>query len=101
MGARIVHTTVADYVKRPRFKYHHPGRGNNYEPTLDEIRAVPPGEGFIDYPGFFAALRQIGYKGAVAFEMCSPLRGGGGIENLDRYAGRFIDRFGQWCGTGQ
>ncbi len=97
LGARIVHTTVADYVKRPRFKYHHPGRGNNYERTLDEIRAVPPGEGFIDYPGFFRALREIGYQGAVAFEMCSPLRGGGDIENLDRYALRFIECSKTWC----
>jgi sugar phosphate isomerase/epimerase len=97
MGSRIVHTTVADYVKRPRFKYHHPGQGNNYERTLDEIRAVPPGDGFIDYPNFFGTLREIGYSGAVAFEMCSPLRGGGSIENLDLYALRFIDCCKAWC----
>jgi len=96
MGSRIVHTTVADYVKRPRFRYHHPGFGNIYERVLDEVRAVPPGEGFIDYPAFFNALREIGYNGAVGFEMCSPLRGGGGIENLDRCARRFIDFLRPW-----
>jgi sugar phosphate isomerase/epimerase len=101
MGAKIVHTTVADYVKRPRFKYHHPGQGNIYERTLDEVRAVPPGEGFIDYRSFFNALREVGYQGAAAFEMCSPLRGGGGIENLDRYARQFIEVLGRWCGSGQ
>ncbi len=100
LGARIVHTTVADYVKRPRFKYHHPGQGNYYEAMLDEVRAVPPGEGFIDYPSFFKALGEAGYRGAVAFEMCSPLRGGGDIENLDRYAQRFIEVLNSWCGVG-
>jgi len=91
LGSRIVHTTVADYVRRPRFRYHHPGDGNIYERMLDEIRSVPPGEGFIDYPKFFAALRQTGYQGAVGFEMCSPLRGGGSLDNLDCYARRFLD----------
>jgi hypothetical protein len=27
----------------------------------------------------------------VAYEMCSPLLGGGGIDNLDTYARRFLD----------
>jgi sugar phosphate isomerase/epimerase len=49
------------------------------------------GEGFIDYRGFFAALRAAGYQGAIAYEMCSPLRGGGGEANLDRCAGRFLE----------
>jgi sugar phosphate isomerase/epimerase len=98
MGSRIVHTTVADYVKRPRFKYHHPSRGNNYERMLDEIRAVAPGEGFIDYSTFLATLREVGYDGAVAFEMCSPLRGGGSVENLDGYAQRFVEVLNRWCG---
>jgi sugar phosphate isomerase/epimerase len=52
---------------------------------------VPMGEGFIDYRGFFAALREAGYNGTVAYEMCSPLRGGGGEENLDRCARRFLE----------
>jgi len=98
MGKRIVHTTVADYVRWPRFRYHHPGRGNNYERCLDEIKAVPPGEGFIDYESFFSALREIGYQGTVAFEMCSPLRGGGNIETLDHYARQFLRFMTPWCG---
>jgi len=49
------------------------------------------GEGFIDYRAFFAALRDVGYQGAVAYEMCSPLRGGGDEANLDQYARWFLD----------
>jgi sugar phosphate isomerase/epimerase len=49
------------------------------------------GEGFIDYGGFFRALREAGFQGYVAYEMCSYLRGGGGEENLDRCARKFLD----------
>ena len=98
MGSRIVHTTVADYVKRPRFKYHHPGEGNVYERILDEVKAVPPGEGFIDYTTFLNTLKAIEFDGTVGFEMCSPIRGGGGMENLDDYAKRFLEFFQPWSG---
>jgi len=73
-----VHTTVADYVKRPRFKYHHPNQGNNYERVLDEIRAVPPGEGFTDYSSFLhCAGARSATTARVAFEMCSPCAAAG------------------------
>ncbi|HWG45078.1 MAG TPA: sugar phosphate isomerase/epimerase family protein [Gemmataceae bacterium] len=88
MAPFLVHTTVADYVRRPRFRYQPPLV--NYAPEADAIRAVPMGEGFIDYRGFFRALREVGYQGYVAYEMCSPLRGGGGEENLDRCARQFL-----------
>jgi len=88
LGSRIVHTTVADYVRRPRFTYVP--HLVNYVPEPDAIRAVPMGDGFIDYRSFFAALRDVGYRGAVAYEMCSPLRGGGSEQNLDHYAQRFL-----------
>jgi sugar phosphate isomerase/epimerase len=52
---------------------------------------VPIDQGFIDYAGFLRALQAGGYNGAVAYEMCSPLRGGGGIENLDRCARKFVE----------
>jgi hypothetical protein len=48
------------------------------------------GEGFIDYRGFFDALEAGGFDGSIAYEMCSPLLGGGDIRNLDRYAERFL-----------
>jgi sugar phosphate isomerase/epimerase len=89
MGPRIAHTTVADYVRLPRFRYD-PGL-INYVAETPAVRAVPLGEGFIDYRRFFGALREAGYAGYVAYEMCSPLRGGGGLENLDRCARRFLE----------
>lgn len=87
LGPRIVHTTVADYVRRPRFQYVP--NLVNYEPRTDVVRAVPMGAGFIDHRAFFAALREVGYRGAVAYEMCSMLQGGGGEANLDRAARQF------------
>jgi sugar phosphate isomerase/epimerase len=89
MAPYTVHTTVADYVRRPRFSYVP--QLVNYARETDAIRAVPMGEGFIDYRSFFAALRESGYQGSVAYEMCSPLRGGGSEANLDRCARQFLE----------
>lgn len=88
MAPYLVHTTVADYVRRPRFQYV-PALVN-YVPRPDAVRAVPMGQGFIDYRAFFAALAEIGYGGHVAYEMCSPLEGGGSEANLDRCAAAFV-----------
>lgn len=87
LAPNIIHTTVADYVRRPRFKYQP--NLVNYATEPDSIRAVPMGEGFIDYPSFFRALKETGYQGYVAYEMCSMMRGGGSLENLDRTARQF------------
>jgi sugar phosphate isomerase/epimerase len=89
----LAHTTVADYVRRPRFQYVPPLV--NYRAREDVVRAVPMGLGFIDYRSFFAALNAIGYKGYVAYEMCSPLQGGGAEANLDRCAAEFVAFMGQ------
>jgi sugar phosphate isomerase/epimerase len=89
MAAITVHTTVANYQVRPRYKYV-PALVN-YEAVTPSVQAVPIDEGFIDYTTFLGALEKGGYAGAVAYEMCSPLRGGGGIENLDRYAVKFLE----------
>jgi len=85
----LVHTTVADYVHRPRYRYQP--NLINYIRESDALRAVPMGEGFIDYKSFFKALKEIGFDGYVAYEMCSYLRGGGSEENLDGYARKFLD----------
>jgi sugar phosphate isomerase/epimerase len=61
------------------------------------VHAVPIGEGFIDYRAFLHALEAGGYSGAVAYEMCSPLRGGGSLENLDRCARLFLDFMREYC----
>jgi sugar phosphate isomerase/epimerase len=84
-----VHTTVANYQLRPQYRYI-PALVN-YEKLLPSIQAVPIDEGFIDYRAFLSALEADGYAGNVAYEMCSPLLGGGGVDNLDRYARRFVD----------
>ncbi len=84
----LAHTTVADYVRRPRFRYVP--NLVNYVPQPDVIQAVPMGHGFIDYRAFFAALAAAGYGGYVAYEMCSPLQGGGSEANLDRCAAAFV-----------
>lgn len=90
LGPRIAHTIVADYVRQPRFRYH-PGL-TNYVPDVPNMHAVRVGEGIIDYAAFFAALREVGYQGYVTYEMCSSLRGGGSVQNLDQHARHFI----QW-----
>jgi sugar phosphate isomerase/epimerase len=89
LSPHTVHTTVADYVRRPRFRYQPPLV--NFAREADAVRAVPMGEGMIDYRTFFRVLCEQGYQGHVAYEMCSPLRGGGSEANLDRCARRFLD----------
>ncbi|HUU27674.1 MAG TPA: sugar phosphate isomerase/epimerase family protein [archaeon] len=90
----IVHTTAADYVRLPRFQYQ-PGL-TSYLPQADLFRAVPMGEGMIDYRTFFNALKEIGYQGYIAYEMCAVLEGGGSIENLDKTAKKFLQYIKQF-----
>jgi sugar phosphate isomerase/epimerase len=49
------------------------------------------GEGFIDYKSFFDALKEGGFNGSIAYEMCSPLLHGSDMKTLDRYARHFIE----------
>jgi sugar phosphate isomerase/epimerase len=87
------HTTIADYQLRPRF--HYQPNIVNFQEQKAWTQAVPMGEGFIDYRAFLQGLMEGGYSGGVAYEMCSPLLGGGGVPNLDRHARRFQD----WMAT--
>ncbi|MEZ5402050.1 MAG: sugar phosphate isomerase/epimerase family protein [Bryobacteraceae bacterium] len=89
MAPITAHTTIADYQLRPRFRYN--AQVINYETQTPYAQAVPMGDGFIDYQGFLRGLADGGFAGSVAYEMCSPLLGGGGEENLDRYARRFLE----------
>ena len=93
MGASTVHTTIADYQMRPRYKYLP--QIVNYVQEPPAVLAVPMGEGFIDYRGFLAALGSSGFEGTIAYEMCSPLRDGSDRKTLDVYARRFVE----WCAT--
>jgi len=85
----IVHTTAADYVRLPRYRYEH--NLTNFIKRDVLIRAVPMGEGFVDYETFFKTLKEIGYQGYIAYEMCEVLEGGGNIENLDETAKKFLE----------
>lgn len=83
------HTTIASYQRRPRYRYEP--AVVNYVPSTPYVQAVPIDEGFIDYRAFLATLRGSGFRGTVAYEMCSPLLGGGSIQNLDDYARKFVE----------
>ncbi|MGE5646485.1 MAG: sugar phosphate isomerase/epimerase family protein [Acidobacteriota bacterium] len=89
LGSLTVHTTIADYQLRPRYAYEP--AIVNYRALNPAVQAVRMGEGFIDYRGFLAALSEGGFRGSVAYEMCSPLREGGSIETLDSYARTFLE----------
>jgi sugar phosphate isomerase/epimerase len=89
MAPWTVHTIVADYVKRPRYRYE-PGLVN-YVAQQSFVQAVPMGEGFIDYGAFFDSLAAGGFNGTIAYEMCSPLLHGSDMATLDRYARRFLE----------
>lgn len=82
-------TTNADYLKVPRYRYR-PELVNYERQEVDWVRAVPFGSGFIDYPAFFHGLRDGGFDGIATFEMCSPLRGGGELSNLDACATQYL-----------
>jgi sugar phosphate isomerase/epimerase len=85
----IVHTTAADYVRLPRYHLEHSLTNFLQRDVL--VRAVPMGEGFVDYKTFFNSLKEIGYQGYIAYEMCEVLQGGGDIENLDKTAKKFLE----------
>lgn len=90
MAPLTVLTTCADYVRLPRYNYDP--TATNYVPASpDLVLAVPFGEGFIDYAGFFKGLREGGYDGWALYEMCEKLRGGGSMDNLDRCARKFVE----------
>jgi len=83
-------TTNADYICVPRYRYRP--ELVNYERLMpDEVRAVPFGSGFIDYSAFFRGLIDGGYAGIATYEICSPIRGGGSLENLDACATTYLD----------
>jgi len=91
MAPHAVITTNADYVRLPRFRYQ-PDLISYKRTEPDLVRAVKFGNGFIDYAAFFQGLKDGGFDGFANYEMCSPIRGGGPIENLDAYSAQYV----QW-----
>ncbi len=94
MAPLTAHTTIADYQLRPRYRYN--AAVINYEKQTPYAQAVPMGEGFIDYQGFLRGLADGGFSGSIAYEMCSPLLGGGAEGTLDRYGRRFLEYIGSF-----
>jgi len=94
MKPYIVHTTTADYEELPRFRYD--ANHTNYLPLESQMRAVPMGKGYLDYKTFINTLKEIGYQGYIAYEMCEVLEGGGSIENLDKSARAFLEYMKQF-----
>ncbi len=82
-------TTNADYIRLRRFRYQ-PALINYTKEEPDLVRAVKFGEGFIDYEAFFQGLKEGGFDGVASYEMCSPIRGGGEVDNLDTFSGHYI-----------
>jgi sugar phosphate isomerase/epimerase len=89
MKPYILHTTCADYEKLPRFSYQ--SDQVNYAQQLPENRLVNMGEGYLDYKLWINTLKEIGYQGYIAYEMCAVMKGGGSIENLDKSAKAFLE----------
>ncbi len=89
MGAVTVHTTIANYVRLRRF--HYDPAIVNFDAKVPSLLAVPIEEGFINYRAFLQALCAGGFAGSVAYEICSPIRDGGSLETLDRYARSFLE----------
>jgi sugar phosphate isomerase/epimerase len=94
MKPYIVNTIAADYQVHPRFIYEN--TLTNYRAEQPVMRAMPMGQGIIDYKTWFETLREIGYQGWVVYEMCEVLDGGGSIENLDKTAKIFLEYMKQF-----
>jgi sugar phosphate isomerase/epimerase len=95
-----LHTTVADYVRQPRWRYR-PELVNYERLWPDEVRAVPLGEGLVAYEEFFCGLADGGFEGWVTYEMCSPLRDGGAASVLDQYARSALAALKELCGPAE
>jgi len=89
VAPHVAMTTNADYVRLPRFRYQ-PDLINYLPVAPDLVRAVKFAEGLIDYEAFFRGLVEGGFDGVASYEMCSPVRGGGALENLDAYAAHYL-----------
>ena len=92
LAKRMFMTICADYRTFPRYRYQ-PELINYVRVQPDEAKATTMGTGEIDYGAFFRGLRDGGFDGWVLYEMCSPVIGGGSLENLDRNAQAFLEWF--------
>lgn len=87
VGSLIVYSTASDHLYRTVALHLAPSAfkaTGSY--TLTRNITVPVGQGKVDYQTFFKALKGVGYDAYMAYEICSPIKGGGSEENLDRCA---------------
>jgi len=87
VGSLLVYSTASDHIDRQISFHLAPTTfkmGGFY--NLTRTLTAPVGEGEVDYGTFFRALKKIGYDSYIAYEICSPIQGGGGEANLDRCA---------------
>ena len=89
MAPITVHTTIADYQLRPRYRYQP--QIVNYTRETPLVQAVPMGQGEIDYRCFLNSLREGGFEGTIAYEMCSSLSTGGSEASLDACGRAFLE----------
>ena len=95
MAPRMAFTTVADYRVLKRAT-HRPDVTNYAPADPPAAFAAPMGKGELPYRLFFDALADAGFDGWVSYEMCSPLRDGGALDILERYARTFLDYMKPW-----
>jgi len=88
-GGLIAHSHLTDFLRRTKYRYLP--ATVTFEESGTEMVGVPPGEGPTDFREFVGALKDVGYKGWLAYEMCSPLVGGGAEANLDRCAKQTLE----------
>lgn len=93
VGSLLVYSTTSDHIRRPISFHLAPTtfKMSGYYNLTRHI-TVPIGEGEVDYLTFFRALKKIGYEDYLAYEICSPIRGGGSEKNLDRCAKQSLDQ---------
>ena len=92
MAPRMFMTICADYLTFPRYRYE-PELVNYQRIIPDAVKATKMGKGEIDYDAFFRGLEEGGFDDWAVYEMCSPVTGGGSMDNLDRMARAFLSWF--------
>jgi sugar phosphate isomerase/epimerase len=90
-GPLIVYSTASDFIQREVAFHNAPStfKMTGYY-TLQRTQAMPAGDGQIDYRRYFRALKSVGYDSYMAYEICTPILGGGSEANLDRCASRSL-----------
>ena len=85
-------TICADYLTFPRYRYQ-PELVNYLRIEPDSVKPTEMGAGQIDYRAFFKGLADGGEVDWAIYEMCSPVTGGGSMDNLDEKARAFLSWF--------